>query len=76
MERLSRENRLAQIWDEVERLTDRGGASRRDIAKALGVSKSPYLIQLINEVVQKGEIVELWEDNPDKPNRILYYLKG
>lgn len=70
----SRQNRMNEIWNCVEEMSDRGGASRLDIARALQLGKSPHLIDIINQMVAEGHIVEIQEVNPNKPSRLLYYV--
>ena len=49
------------------------GLTRSEIAAALGLKKSPYLLQLIQQVLDKGYAVGFMYQNCYPPRFIYYY---
>lgn len=66
-----RKLRLGQLLDALWNCSGEGGCTRKMIAELLGLKKTPYLIQLINQAVADGWISEEI-DTLSWPHRMIY----
>jgi DNA-binding IclR family transcriptional regulator len=59
----------------IELLSNQNGAglTRRQIAEGLGLSKSPYIIRLLDDLEQKGYVGKQWDDSQYPPT-FKYFL--
>lgn len=65
--KLRLEQMLGALWD----CSGAEGCTRRRIAELLGLKKTPYLIELINQLVRDGWISEEI-DTASWPHRMIY----
>lgn len=65
--------RKAEVLNEItDYIHSSNGVGRLEIAKAVGLKKTPYLYTLLDEIVKAGWAREVWDTSLERPAFIYY----
>jgi Mn-dependent DtxR family transcriptional regulator len=72
MTRVPRSKRKNEALEALYR-QDGAGMTRREIALALGLSKSPFILSMMHELENEGLVVKVWDEEVFPPT-YRYFL--